>query len=238
MMRSKRKMFWLMLLALGVSIVPCTAHAGFGAHFGFDMNAQDTYDLFNAQLHPGDTDVVSITCSEIDKPLLVGVHFSFNMLPLVDLELGMEGSFGKYSVVYESLENLGGDVDGFFDEDVALARVGIYATGKYNVIKMPLVKGYVGGGLGYHIMTPLLTEEFIKAETEGGNYDLDADELVKVLGDQAGIGMHLAFGVKGKPSFMPLSVYAEGRYYVLPENDYGDETNKFFTMVIGLDIGF
>ena len=52
------------------------------------------------------------------------------------------------------------------------------------------------------------------------------------------MGGHLLAGVSVKPSFVPLTLSFEGRYYMLQENDYGDETNRFLAISFGLDLGF
>lgn len=227
----------LLLAILTLSLLPISAMAGMGLHIGWDMNSQDAYDLERIQINPSFPDEVAITAEKIDKSLLAGIHFTFGMLPLVDLEFGFEGSFTKYRLLYENFPT-SGPIEKPIDEDVPFARVGFYTTGKYNVIKMPMVKGYVGAGLNYNIVTPLLTKTFVEAETSNGDYNLSAEDVTKILGEQAGVGMHLAFGVRGKPAAMPITIYGEGRLYFLPENDYGDETNKFFSIVFGLDIGF
>jgi len=228
----------LLLAILTLSLLPVAALAGMGVHFGWDMNSQDAYDLERIQIDPDFGDDVAITAEKINKSLLAGIHFSFGMLPLVDLEFGFEGSFSQYRLIYENFPEGTGEIETPIDEDVPFARVGFYATGKYNVIKMPTVKGYVGAGLNYNIVTPMLTKTFVEMETSNGDYDLDADDVIEILGDQGGVGMHLAFGVRGKPAALPVAIYGEGRLYFLPENDYGDETNQFFTIVFGLDIGF
>jgi hypothetical protein len=219
---------------------------GFGVHIGYDMNTQDNYRLDGGDLF-GDfgDELVNLTRGDIEKGLMGGIHFSFSMIPMIDLEFGLEGSFAKYDMNYSYLDPAeGADPITVFDDELGLARAGAYVAAKYNVISLPLLKGYVGGGVGYHVMTPLLGEDFLKeqlnpeATLDDVEYDIDIEDAVEEIMEQAGMGIHLAVGVKGKPAFIPLSVSIEYRYYMLPENDYADETNKFGSLVVGLDIGF
>lgn len=216
------------LIALLAS--PAEAVVSFGIHGGFDLNGQDLYTITE---DIGDGETVSIDREEIKAPLMGGIHLRFGMVPIVDLELGVEGALRKYHVFYEQV-----DVTDIFDEDVYLGRISVYASGKVNIINMPLVKGYGGAGLGYHVMAPLLSRELLEYWIEDQDTDLDELEVEDIIEREGKIGAHILGGIRVKPAMLPIALSLEGRYYFLPENDYGDDTNRFFSVVFGLDLGF
>ena len=117
-------------------------------------------------------------------------------------------------------------------------RVSIYASGKMNLINLPLMKGYGGAGLGYHIISPLMSQELLKKKVVDEGQTGGALDPSEVLSKEGSVGAHLLAGLRFKPAFLPLGLSVEARYYFLPENDYGDETNRFASVVFGLDLGF
>lgn len=216
------------LIALAAS--PALAVVSFGVHGGFDLNGQDTYTITESL---SDGEDVSIDREEIKAPLMGGVHLRFGMLPVVDLELGVEGSLRKYHVFYEQI-----DLGDAFNEDFYLGRISVYASGKVNLINLPLVKGYGGAGLGYHVIAPLLSRELLEYWIVDQDTDLEEIGVDDIIDREGGIGAHILGGVRVKPAMLPIALSVEGRYYFLAENDYGDDTNRFFSVVFGLDLGF
>ena len=228
----------ILTVALLVSAAsPALAFVSFGVHGGFDLNAEDAHPIADAEL--SDNTWVAIERDEITAPLMGGVHLTFGAFPVVDLEIGLEASLRKYHVSYQHLNTDNIEVLETIDDDAYFARITGYVSGKLNVISLPLFKGYAGAGLGYHVIAPLISrdllEKLIVEEGADSNEDLDPAEI---LAKEGTMGAHLLAGIRFKPSFLPLALSVEGRYYMLPENDYGDETNRFLTLVFGLDIGF
>ncbi|MBN2170824.1 MAG: hypothetical protein JW819_05855 [Candidatus Krumholzibacteriota bacterium] len=224
-----------LLLLVTLMAGPASALVRFGIHAGMDLNSQDAETLARQEINNG-PDTFSIEREEIKAPLLAGVHFFFAALPYVDLELGVEGSLRKYHVVYNHwLDDVAADVADVFDEDVYFGRVSVYLSAKYNLLDLPTIQGYLGGGLGYHVMGPLLSKGLIEEETAGGDYDLDAGEILAKSGV---MGFHGLAGVRFKPGPAPFAITAEGRYFFLEENDYGDDTDQFIALTLGLEFGF
>jgi hypothetical protein len=230
-----RRILTLSVLLLLISTSPAWAIFSFGVHGGFDLNAEDAHTIGDAVLNDGT--FVSIERDEIQSPLMGGVHLRFGALPIVDLELGVEVGIRQYHVLYMHLDELSAEIESF-DEDAYFGRISGYASGKINLINLPMVKGYAGGGVGYHVIAPLISYELLKHMIE--EEDLEGEELdpIEILAKEGTMGGHLLAGVSFKPAFLPLILSVEGRYTMLPENDYGDETNRFMSIVFGIDLGF
>lgn len=232
-----RKLAALGSLLLLVTLLagPAAALVRFGVHAGVDLNGQDAKTLARQDINDG-PDTFSIEREEISAPLLGGVHFFVGALPYVDFELGVEASLSQYHVVYSHWpDGVVEDVANAFDEDIWFGRISVYLSAKYNLLDLPAVQGYVGGGAGYHVMGPLLSRDLVEEETAGGDYDLDAADI---LGRSGAAGFHGLAGLRLKPGPLPFAVSAEGRYFVLQENDYGDDTNQFLALTLGLEFGF
>jgi hypothetical protein len=94
---------------------------------------------------------------------------------------------------------------------------------------------YIGGGLGYHLINPLFGEEIVLQELEDlGDYGMDLADLLK---RESHFGVHALGGISLRPVFLPFAVNVEARYFMLPENEFGDETNKFLSWTLGLNFG-
>ncbi len=229
-----RRILTLSAILTLLAATPALAVVSFGVHGGFDLNGEDPHTLAEAELE--DLTTVSIERDEITAPLMGGLHFRIDAFPVVDLEIGVEASFRKYHVSYAHFEGL--DELESFDDDAYFGRISGYLSAKVNLLKLPMVKGYAGGGAGYHVIAPLISRELLEhliIEEEAAEGDLDPAEI---LGKEGAMGGHLLAGVSFKPSFVPLTLSFEGRYYMLQENDYGDETNRFLAISFGLDLGF
>ncbi len=212
---------------------PASGLLRFGVHGGFDMNDQAIHKLTSELLSNGDE--VSITRDEIKSPLMGGVHLYLDATPFLDFEFGLEGSLRKYHVLYEHVPV--GELARSFEDDVTFHRISAYASAKMNMINLPLVKTYVGGGAGYHRVGPLLSRELLEEQVVAQG--LSGDDLApgKILDRNWTFGGHALFGLRIKPTFVPLALSLEGRYYMLEENAFGDNTNRFLTVAFGLELG-
>ncbi len=232
-----RRILTLSTLLLLVSTSPAWAILSFGFHGGFDLNSEDAHTLADAELT--DDTWVSIDRDEITAPLMGGIHLRFGALPIVDVEIGLEVGLRKYHVEYQHLNDTQTVTLESIDDDAYFGRISSYLSAKVNVINLPLVKGYAGAGVGYHLMAPLISRDLLeKLFVEDGISGEDDLDPAEILGKEGTMGAHLLAGVRFKPSFLPLALSFEGRYTMLPENDYGDETNRFMSIIFGLDLGF
>ena len=228
-----RRILTLSAILTLFAATPAFAVFSFGVHGGFDLNGGDAHEIAGETLSDGTS--FEIERNAIDAPLMGGIHFRIDAFPVLDLEIGVEASFRQYGVVYSYDD--GGTLE-TFDDDAFFGRIGGYASLKYNVIDLPMVKGYAGGGLGYHVVAPLVSRELLEKLIVEDNLDSDEMDPAEILGKEGAVGGHLLAGVSFKPSFVPLTLSVEGRYYLLQENDYADETNRFLGIAFGLDLGF
>jgi hypothetical protein len=221
-----------LVCVLGFGATPASAIFSLGIHGGMDFNDQDG-KILNELLSDGST-MLSLESEEIDAPLMGGVHILFDIMPMIDVELGLDVSFAKYSVIYSTS---GGPVVVSFDEEAYFGRASAYVSGKYNLIKMPLFSAYGGAGLGYHFVAPLaskdLIDELIVEEGLSGD-ELSPEEFIDF---ETTLGFHLLGGLRMKPPIFPFGLTLEGRYFLTAENDYGDDTNNVFTFALGLEFG-
>jgi len=224
-----RRLLWLAAL-LVLSAAPAQALLKFGVHAGLDLNARDETLLepFQGPDLSG-TETVTLRSGGISDPLLLGAHLHFGALPFIDLEAGLEGSFAsyKYGYRYGDLAEL--------EEEILFGRLSAYGSLHFSMIALPMFKAYVGGGLGYHLVTPLMSRDLaVKRLEDAGHYDLDLRSLL----DREGVaGFHALGGLRFTPAFTPLALKLEARYHMLEQNAYGDDCHRFLTVVLGVDLG-
>ncbi len=231
-----RKIFTLCALVcvMGLTAAPAFAIFAIGVHAGMDMNDQDLQTLADVVLSDDDTRI-SLDREKIDAPLMGGLHILFDITPIIDVEFGFEASLSKYDVVYSYSE--GGVLQETISDEGYFGRASAYVSGKFNLVNLPLVKAYGGAGLGYHFMAPLvskpLLEDFLVVQGLSGD-DISIDEIIE---SGTTMGFHLLGGVRAKPPVFPFALTLEGRYFMLSENDYGDDTNSFLAVALGLEFG-
>ncbi|MDP6669395.1 MAG: hypothetical protein QF492_05775 [Candidatus Krumholzibacteria bacterium] len=230
----KKGLIFLSLLLLVAA--PSSALLRFGFHGGLDQNAQAalTYSFTDDLLGGGVDMDVSVSADEIANPYVGGLHLMFDALPVLDFELGVEVAASPYKLNYSHSDGVEPGSDS--SESLVFGRLSAYASAKYTIAKLPTLKLQVGGGAGYHMMTPLFSEALLRTEVaEHGNYTLDVQDI---LARQAGLGYHALAALRMAPAFLPVALNLEGRYYLLPENEYGDKTNRFLSLLLGLEFGF
>jgi len=215
-------------LALSVAAPPASAMLRTGFHVGIDRNGHDAYrEIFDGDL--GESESISIFSHNLDDPLLGGVQLLVDALPFVDFEFGLEGSYAKYSFEYLSGSSQS------FQQDVGFGRLSLYASGKFNYISLPMVRLYIGGGVGYHQITPLFGEKLVLQQLQQqGSYELN---LSNILARKSHFGAHALGGILLRPAFLPFSLDMEARYFMLPVNEFGDDTSKFLSWTLGLYFG-
>jgi hypothetical protein len=210
------------------------ALVSFGVHAGLDLNGQDAQELTIEEINGLGTDV-TLNYEEIGNPMLLGVHLMVEASPMVDLEFGVEGSFKKYMLLYKAVEH-GTDIEvSFFNKEAYFARIHGYVSGKFNLVSLPTAKVFGGAGLNYGLMAPLASRNLITEITKDGNFDLDVTDIIERKGT---FGAHVLAGVRLKPAAAPFAILVEGRYYILQENDYGDDTNRFASVLAGFELAF
>ncbi|MBC8366829.1 hypothetical protein H8E52_05395 [bacterium] len=225
-----RKTFVPLVLAVAIfaMVSPASAIWKTGFHVGIDKNGHDPINSeFGADI--GTPETITLLSHEIKDPILGGVHLIVDALPFLDFEMGLEGSYAKYKYEYQVSELSP------ISQDASFGRLSIYASGKFNYITLPMVRLYIGAGAGYHLITPLFGTELVEQELESqSDYDLD---LANMLSRKTHFGYHVLGGVGLSPVFLPFDLNVEARYFILPQNEFEDDTNKFMSITLGLNFG-
>ena len=232
-----RKTITLCALAciMGLTAAPASAIFAIGVHAGMDLNDQDLESLVDEGLGDAADTHISLQRNAIDAPLMGGLHILFDIMPLIDVELGFEASFSKYDVVYSYTQT--GGISENFEDEAYFGRATAYVSGKFNLVNLPLLKAYGGAGVGYHFVAPLvskpLLQDYIVDQGLSGD-EIGVDQIVE---SGTTTGFHLLAGIRAKPPLFPFALTFEGRYFMISENDYGDDTNNFLAVAVGLEFG-
>jgi opacity protein-like surface antigen len=120
---------------------------------------------------------------------MIGGHLKIGTLPVIDFELALEYAWKKKEIS-----------PGI---DFTISDLGVIGSAKYH-LDFPLIKPYVGAGLGLHRLA-------YKLQGYGGTLILPSNE--------SKTGYHALAGVKIQPPLSPVEFFAEGRYtYISTEN--------------------
>jgi len=120
---------------------------------------------------------------------MIGGHLKIGTLPIIDFELALEYAWKKKEITS--------------DVDFTISDLGVIGSAKYH-LGFPVIKPYVGAGLGLHRMV-------YKLEGYGGS--------LVVPDNESKLGYHGLAGVKIQPPMSPVEFFVEGRYtYITTEN--------------------
>ena len=180
------------LLAFGV-----TSHAitglGFGIRGGMVAGLQNSnLDDFIKTINPD---------SELSNNMtMIGGHLKIGTLPVIDFELALEYAWKKKEIA-----------SGI---DFSISDLGVIGSAKYN-LDFPLIKPYVGAGLGLHKLV-------YKLDGYGGTLVIPEKE--------SKLGYHALAGVSIRPPLSPVEFFAEGRYtYITTEG----KSTRYSTIYAG-----
>lgn len=226
---------------------------GIGGHIGVDNTsvASESIDAFSITVSSVNY-TYGLSRDEIKNPLALGAQLYLD-IPVVPIgfELGFEGAWAKYS--WKGSNVLTGPVGeeielrlpGYdypaagYDEEFDFAKIGVDITAKWYIFSLPpvvkTVKFYVGGGAGFYFITPVVSQKMITDELEKGNISVDPEttgsyiafDVDEYIEKVTVMGFHFVAGAQVKFPVLPLSFNVDYKYVSTPENDYGDETNKF-----------
>jgi hypothetical protein len=215
---------------------------GFGGHIGVDNTSVSGQSLSLLSIN-GTNYNYNLERDGFKSPLAVGaqLYLDIPVLP-IGFELGFEGAWATYK--WRGSDNIGGydiDIPGYesvnneYNEEFEFGKIGVDITAKWYIFSLPPVvntlKFYVGGGTGFYFITPIVSDKMIIAELEKrytGAIDapvsLDVDEYIEKV---TVMGFHFVAGARVKFPVLPISFNVDYKYVSTPENDYGDDTNKF-----------
>ncbi|HQO08483.1 MAG TPA: hypothetical protein PLK90_00630 [Clostridiales bacterium] len=224
---------------------------GIGGHIGIDDTnvSGKTVDAYSITMSGYDYSY-SLSRDGIKAPLTFGAQMYFD-IPIIPIgfEADFEGVWASYS--WKGANKLtgpgGNDIElrftGYdypvseYKEEFDFVKLGVDVTGKWYIFSLPPVvntfKFYVGGGVGFYFITPIVTEKLIKTELEKNYADhlpsndqisFDVDEYIEKV---SVFGYHAVAGVQLKIPALPVAFNVDYKYVSTPENDYGDATNEF-----------
>ncbi len=153
---------------------------------------------------------------------LLGAHLKIGTLPIVDLEISVEYAWKKKkNIIYypEGVKILDPP-----QADLTVRDLSLNATVKYP-FSFPVVKPYVGAGVGIHRML----------------YEFSAGETKVIFPDDENkIGFHGVGGVSLRLPSFPLEIFAEGRLvYIKTEQEKLDtKETDFVTIMAGITLIF
>lgn len=251
-----KKALFLLILAGIVSILP--AIVGFGFYGGKDLLTVDQLNETEFELNIGSARYeYTLARDEVSMPTMFGGYLNVD-LPV--FPIAIEGSFTAAYAAYSwrsisTLTNtetgeeinidLGYDLDGGnYDEEFAYWRLSADITGKWYFLQFPPVlhtlKVYAGAGFGMNFISPLVSKElFIEelkdAEVVSDQVYMDMEDIVAKA---TAFGGHIVVGAKVKPPVIPLAFTLDYKHKFTAENDYGDPTNSFGTIRLGVGLEF
>ncbi|MCJ7498523.1 MAG: porin family protein [candidate division Zixibacteria bacterium] len=199
----KKIVILLGVLMLCASPVYAISGVGFGIRGGFVQN----YD------NPG-LDESSLPVDLKEMPML-GAHVVFGFIPVIDLE-------GSAEMAWKKKEFLLGDTKA----DFTVRDLSLNVTAKYKIDLMPVIKPYIGAGLGWHWLT------YSSSLDEGPTFVLPVDENR--------LGYHGVGGVSLKFPAVPFELFAEYRYtHIMTEQEeFGTKGSHYTTLLGGITFGF
>ncbi|MDP8205915.1 MAG: hypothetical protein P9L92_04555 [Candidatus Electryonea clarkiae] len=223
-------------------VTASTVFAGIGIHIGMDMAAVESKDYSFGF----DGDLPSYTPSTLGRqesgsPLNIGIDYTIGMIPMIDLVIGFTGAFSNYDISYipATDTNTGLQAGDPMDETIPYVRAGFELSALYGVWGFPpIVKAVnvmVGAGVGYHLFSPVLSEELLTDKIESADAEIDPLEYADEI--EGKIGFHLVGGVKIKPAGVPIGFRVLGKYYIISGQDEGAPEN-FMNVSAGIYFGF
>ncbi|MCK4417251.1 MAG: hypothetical protein KAV99_03710 [Candidatus Latescibacteria bacterium] len=225
-----RKLMALLALSCCFFAMVNPAYALFrlGVHGGKDLySIEQESRMFSLK----DKSVASLTREEIAEPILFGGDIYLDIIPFVDLELGLEAAVTKYDFTYIVAADT-------TSEEAAFGRIALYATLKRNIIQFPpviqVVSVYIGGGTGLYLVSPVICEDLVYDELETGEEELEVSQLI---GKAVRAGAHAVVGIKLTPPGAPLALDLKAKYVMLGKGSY-KEPERFFALSVGLAFGF
>jgi len=199
----KKTLILLGVLVLLASQVYAVTGVGIGVRGGFVSN----------YTNPGLKD--SPLGLDLKQMPMLGGHVVLGFLPVIDLEGSAEMAWKKKSFTYGSSSG-----------DLTLRDFSLNVTAKYKFNMMPVIKPYIGAGLGWHWLSY--------------SFSLSSGGTVEVPVDENRLGYHGVAGVALKLPALPLEFFAEGRYtHIMTKQEKFDTKATHYTTILGgVTLGF
>ena len=173
-----------LLVIMMITTIKAFGIFGFGIHAGVDNTSVDKYSKSFSFDIAGNAYSYSITRDEISNPFVFGgqVYLDIPLIP-IGFEADFEASWAEYKWTAPAelndevgttnipLDFIGYDVGpSGYSENFSFGRFSTDFTAKWYIFGFPPVvkifSFYVGGGAGFHFITPLVSEKLIIAELQ------------------------------------------------------------------------
>lgn len=212
-MRIAKVLFVLLFLAVGSN-----AFAGFGIHVGKDMTTVDKIEQnFNFNGDPAGTPSTLLVRDESSQPFNAGIDLTFGMLPLIDLQLSIEGAWAKYDAyIYPAFGSPVAQPP-VEEKDIPYARLGADVSALVNIPVLgfppvaPVVKVYAGAALSFQAFGPVISEQLLVDNIDSYTDTIDPVELAEEI--ETKMGLHGIVGLKIAPPASPISLKVQAKYY-------------------------
>ena len=160
------------------------------------------------------------TEEKIENLPFIGAHLKIGTLPIIDLEVDV--SYAKKSYQPKIGIKVHG-VDTTVSVETDYHDLSLSASAKYNLpISLVVVKPYVGGGIGVHLMGSKL--DIAKELITSGELEPDYSSTKN--------SFHLLAGMKFHIPMIPFDIFAEGRYIIVQT----DPKTKYNSIYAGLTL--
>jgi opacity protein-like surface antigen len=205
----KKIVILLGVLMLCASPVYALSGVGIGVRGGFVQN----------YTNPGlEKSPLSLDLKEM--PMLGG-HVVLGFIPIIDLEGSAEMAWKKKEFTYVDI--LSGDT---LNVDFTVRDFSLNVTAKYKFDLIPVIKPYIGAGLGWHWLVY--------------SFDMGSGSTIDLPGDENRLGYHGVGGVSLKFPAVPFEIFAEYRYtHIMTEQEeFGTKGSHYTTLLGGITFGF
>ena len=233
-------------------LLSAPAHAifGFGIHAGKDLvsisgsDGYGTQDFQAAAQRAGITNFnstfwnpITLRRHEVSNPWLLGGHFYIDAIPFIDLEASVDVALQKYRVEYVSTLSSAANET----KDAYFGRASAYFTARRDIIKLPplvpIAALYLGGGLGYHYVSPVAGPDLIVNAYGSGDPSSKKPDIASLVEREGSFGYHGLVGVRVKPPIVPLAFRVEGKYTVTRLETY-ERPGGIFSVYVGTSLDF
>ena len=219
------------VLAIGLAaalLVPtqrAQAIIGLGLHAGQDRYTVPGNVYSNLFGIPG----ISLEREDFESPIGIGGYLLIDFIPIIDLELGFDLYGQRYNFTYTN--SITGDSE---PQDFAWVRTAGYFSIQKPIIKLPMLKLYVGGGLNFNASLPIVDRDFIMEFLENENTTLDLDALLDASASNQ--GLHIEVGLRFKPLFIPFAINVKFRRTFVEGIIPGEDAFSTISAGIGFQI--
>ena len=179
---------------------------------GIDL-IQDQYSIAEQSYTVNGMDELgTITRSNVNSPVGLGVFAYLTAIPFIDLEVRGNLMASSYEYSYTGSDITGG-LDPIEPAVIPFATVGWSASIQKKIFKFPTLRLLVGGGINSTSYSKILTPEVV-ADLNLDKMDEPDYIIENLINDTPSSGYHLEVRGRIKPPIIPFSINANIRYNI------------------------